>query len=86
MNVDKTYIYDERPDFVSYNAASFPYMGMPMQMMPVAQSNTTCQNNDNNLENRISSLENRVSKLESSLYPKAMDTSTYSYQNSLNIM
>lgn len=84
MNIDKTYVYDERPEFLSYNAASFPYMGIPM--MPMMQSNNSCQNNNNNLEKRISSLENRVQKLENSLYPKAMDTTNYSYQNSLNIM
>lgn len=83
MNVDKTYVYDERPGFMSYSAANFPYMGMPM--MPIAQSNNSCQNN-NNLEHRINSLENRIQKLENSLYPKAMDSTNFSYQNSLNIM
>ncbi len=73
---------NDRDGFMSYNMASFPYMGMPM--MPITMDNNSCQNN---IEKRISNLENRVSKLENNMYPKAIDnTNGYTYQSSLNIM
>ena len=94
--MDKTYVYDERPGFESYNMVNFPTPGMPM-MYPNMNYNMgqTCSQN-NNYENRISRLEqevdnlqNRISRLEGSMYPQAVDYNSYpktSYQNSMNMM
>lgn len=93
--MDKTYVYDERPGFESYNMM---YSGMPPMMGPYMNYNMgqTCQNNNSNLENRISKLENtvdnlqnRVSRLEGNMYPQAVDYNNYpksTYQNSMNMM
>ena len=87
--MDRTYIYDERPGFESYNMFN---TGMPM-MYPYM--NTSCQNNSNienriiKLENTVDNLQNRINRLEGNTYPQAVDYNTYpkaSYQNSLNIM
>lgn len=95
MNIDKSYIYDERPGFESYNMVNFPYPNMPM-MYPNPSMNTnyqSCSDNMNNkinqLEKQIDNLQNRVSRLEGSMYPQAVDYNTYpkaTYQNSMNIM
>lgn len=85
--MDKTYIYDERPGFESYNMM---YSGMPM-MAPI---NQTCQNNNydnriSKLESEIDNLKNRMSRLESNIYPQAVDYNSYpktTYQNSMNMM
>lgn len=83
-NYDKTFVYDERPAFESYNGMSVQYPNMPVMpmypnnmMMPNMNNNS---NNYNNLENRVSSLEKKVQdleskiqKLENNLYPKAVD-------------
>ena len=94
--MDKTYIYDERPGFESYNMMNFG-PGMPM-MTPYMNYNMgqTCQKNNNNYDNRISKLEstvenlqNRVSRLEGNMYPQAVDYNNYpkaTYQNSMNMM
>ena len=93
-NYDKTFVYDERPSFESYNMMPV-YPGN--MMMPNMNNNS---NSYNNLESRISTLEkkvqnleNKLQKLENNLYPKAVDytemSSDYinaSYQNSMNIM
>lgn len=90
--IDKTYVYDERPGFESYNSINFPYPG---NMIPFSQMN---MNNNNfsllnqkisNLENKVNTLEDRIQRLESNMYPTAIDysqTPNYAYQNSMNIM
>lgn len=97
MNIDKPYMFDERPGFESYNMVNFPYPSMPM-MYPINtgyQNTSSCNNNSNNnienriskLENQIDNLQNRVSRLEGSMYPQAVDYNTYpkaTYQNSMN--
>lgn len=82
MNLDKSFVYDERPGFESYSMMNM------YPMMPMMPNNTNCYNN---LESRISSLEKKVNILENnlrniqnSMYPQATDYS--SYQNSMNIM
>lgn len=83
-NYDKTFVYDERPSFESYNSMNMQYPSMPMMpvypgnmMMPNMNNNS---NSYNNLESRISTLEkkvqnleNKLQKLENNLYPKAVD-------------
>lgn len=99
---DKTFVYDERPGFESYNAVNMQYPSMPIMPYNMVMPNTMNQNMNsyNNLEGRVSklekniqNLENKIQKLENNIYPKAMDytqmSSDYinsSYQNSMNIM
>ena len=88
--MNKSYVYDERPGFESYNMMNFGMPGMPI-MYPYQQS--TCQNNNDNkiakLEQEINNLQTRVSRLEGSMYPQAVDYNSYpkaTYQNSMNMM
>ena len=92
--MDRTYIYDERPGFESYNMVNFPMGGMPM-MYPMNNQSGTCSNSNNydnrktKLENEVSNLQNRISRLEGNIYPQAIDYNTYpkqTYQNSLNVL
>ena len=83
-NYDKTFVYDERPSFESYNSMNMQYPSMPMMpvypgnmMMPNMNNNS---NSYNNLESRVSTLETKVQNLETkiknlenSIYPKAVD-------------
>ena len=88
MNIDKSYIYDERPGFESYNMMNFPYPGMPIYPnMNYVDNNL--ESKISKLENKIDNLQNRVSRLENNMYPQAIDSNTFpkaTYQNSLNIM
>ena len=90
--MDKTYIYDERPGFESYNMMNFA-PGMPM--VPPYMNYNTCSMNNNydnrisRLENEIDNLQNRVSRLEGNTYPQAIDYNSYpktTYQNSMNMI
>ena len=99
-NYDKTYVYDERPGFESYNAFNMQYPNipvMPYMAMPMNQNNgmNNLESRISTLENKISNLENKIQRLENSIYPSAVDYSTTksssdylttSYQNSMNIM
>lgn len=100
-NYDKTFVYDERPSFESYNSMNMQYPTMPiMPMYPGGMMPNNNSNSYNNLESRISTLENKVKNLENkfknlenNLYPKAVDYSQMSsdyinssYQNSMNII
>ena len=69
-NYDKTFVYDERPSFESYNSMNMQYPSMPMMpvypgnmMMPNMNNNT---NSYHNLESRFSTLEKKVQNLENS--------------------
>lgn len=100
-NYDKTFVYDERPAFESYNSMSMQYPNMPIMPMNPGYMMPNMNNNSyNNLESRVSTLEKKVQnleskldKLENNIYPKAVDYTTMSsdysaasYQNSMNIM
>ena len=60
-NYDKTFVYDERPSFESYNSMNMQYPSMPM--MPVYPGNMMMPNMNNN-SNSYNNLESRVSTLE----------------------
>ena len=45
-NYDKTFVYDERPSFESYNSMNMQYPSMPM--MPVYPGNMMMPNMNNN--------------------------------------
>lgn len=75
---DKTFVYDERPGFESYNAVSMQYPNMPVMpmqpypnmMVPNMGFNQNSNNNSNsynNLESRISNLEKSVQNLENKI-------------------
>ena len=91
INLNNTFLYDERPGFESYNMMNFT-PGMPI-MYPNMNYNSSCQNNNidnriNKLENEINNLQNRVSRLEGNMYPEAVNYNSYpksTYQNSLNM-
>ena len=92
--MNKSYVFDERPGFESYNMMNFTNPLMPM-MYPYPSNNMSCQNNSNienrisKLENTVDNLQNRVNRLEQSMYPQAVDYNNYpktSYQNSMNMM
>ena len=97
--MDKTYIYDERPGFESYNMMNFNTPGMPMIYPNMGYNmQSTCSGNssNNNYESRITKIESdvdnlqtRLSRLEGSIYPQAVEYNSYpktTYQNSLNMM
>ncbi len=92
--MDKTYVYDERPGFESYNMMNF-VPGMPMMYPNMNYNNGQCSQNNNyesrfsRLENEINDLQNRISRLEGNMYPQAIDYNSYpktTYQNSMNMM
>ena len=83
-NYDKTFVYDERPSFESYNSMNMQYPSM--HKMPVYPGNMMMPNMNNNsnsynnlesrvstLEKKVQNLENKLQKLENNLYPKAVD-------------
>ena len=83
-NYDKTFVYDERPSFESYNRMNMQYPSMPMMpvypgnmMMPNMNNNSNSYNNlesrVSTLEKKVQNLENKLQKLENNLYPKAVD-------------
>ena len=83
-NYDKTFVYDERPSFESYNSMNMQYPSMPMMpvypgnmMMPNMNKNSNSYNNlesrVSTLEKKVQNLENKLQKLENNLYPKAVD-------------
>ena len=83
-NYDKTFVYDERPSFESYNSMNMQYPSMPMMpvypgnmMMPNMNNNSNSYNNlesrVSTLEKKVQNLENKLQKLENNLYPKAVD-------------
>lgn len=95
--MDKTFVYDERPGFESYNMVNFPNPGMPIMYpnMNYVNTGSSCAQNNNyenriqKLENDINNLQNRVSRIEGNMYPQAVDYNTYpksTYQNSMNMM
>lgn len=83
-NYDKTFVYDERPSFESYNSMNMQYPSMAMMpvypgnmMMPNMNNNSNSYNNlesrVSTLEKKVQNLENKLQKLENNLYPKAVD-------------
>ena len=83
-NYDKTFVYDERPSFESYNSMNMQYPSMLMKpvypgnmMMPNMNNNSNSYNNlesrVSTLEKKVQNLENKLQKLENNLYPKAVD-------------
>ena len=88
--MDKTYFYDERPGFESYNMMNFvPGMYPPIYNQGQCSNMNNYDSRISKIETEINNLQNRVSRLEGSMYPQAVDYNTYpktSYQNSLNII